>query len=152
VTQGALDPLVVRRHLGALRDALGTLRRHAGRTPAELRTNTELRWAVERGLQLCAQNALDVATHLVAAAGREAPDYATSIDRLAEAGVLPPEFAARFRGVAGFRNVLVHGYLEVDLDLVHQALDERLEEFDRFAALVEDYVERTSTTPASQGA
>jgi uncharacterized protein YutE (UPF0331/DUF86 family) len=149
VTKGALDPLVVRRHLGALRDALGTLRRHAQRTPAELRTNTELRWAVERGLQLCAQNALDVATHLVAAAGREAPDYATSIDRLAEAEVLPQEFAARFRGVAGFRNVLVHGYLEVDLGLVQQALAERLEEFERFAAFVEGYLERT---PASSGA
>ena len=149
MTQGALDPVVVRRHLGAIRDALATLRRHARRTPAELRTNTELRWAIERGLQLCAQNALDVATHLVAAAGREAPDYATSIDRLAEADVLPRDFAARFRGVAGFRNVLVHGYLEVDLVLVQQALAERLEEFERFAAFVEAYLERTSSGSAS---
>lgn len=145
MTQGALDPLVVRRHLGAIRDALVALRRHARRTSAELRTNTELRWALERGLQLCAQNALDVATHLVAAAGREAPDYATSIDRLAEAEVLPREFAARFRGVAGFRNVLVHGYLEVDLNLVQQALAERLEDFERFATFVEGYLERTPT-------
>jgi uncharacterized protein YutE (UPF0331/DUF86 family) len=145
-----LDPVVVRRHLAALRDALVALRRHARRTSAELRSNTELRWALERGLQLCAQNALDVATHLVAAAGREAADYATSIDRLAEAGVLPQEFAARFRGVAGFRNVLVHGYLEVDLDLVQQALAERLEEFERFAALVEDYLERVSAPSGSR--
>jgi uncharacterized protein YutE (UPF0331/DUF86 family) len=152
VTQGALDPLVVRRHLGALRDALAALRRHTRRTSAELRSNTELRWALERGLQLCVQNALDVATHLVAAAGREAPDYATSIDRLAEAEVLPREFAARFRGVAGFRNVLVHGYLEVDLDLVQQALAEWLQEFERFAAFVEDYLERTSTSSGSPGA
>ena len=149
MTKGSLDPLVVRRHLGALRDALTALRPHARRTPAELRSNTELRWALERGLQLCAQNALDVATHLVAAAGREAPDYATSIDRLAEAGVLPLDFAARFRGVAGFRNVLVHGYLEVDLDLVQQALAGRLEEFERFAAFVEGYLERTPTGPGS---
>lgn len=145
MTRGSPDPLVVRRHLGALRDAGATLRLHAGHTAAELRANTELRWTLERGLQLCAQNALDVATHLVVAAGREAADYATAIDPLAEAGVFPAAFAARFRGVAGFRDVLVHGYLEVDLDLVQQTVAGRLDEFERFATFVEDFLERAST-------
>jgi uncharacterized protein YutE (UPF0331/DUF86 family) len=88
---------------------------------------------------------LVVRRHLVAAAGREAADYATAIDRLAEAGVVPAAFAARFRGVAGFRNVLVHGYLEVDLDLVQQTVAGRLDEFERFATFVEDFLERAST-------
>lgn len=66
--------------------------------------------------------------------------------------MLPREFAARFRGIAGFRNVLVHGYLEVDLDLVQRALAERLEEFERFAAFVEDYLERAPTSSGSSGA
>jgi uncharacterized protein YutE (UPF0331/DUF86 family) len=44
----------------------------------------------------------------------------------------------------------VHGYLEVDLDLVQQALAERLEEFERFAALVEDYLERVSAPSGSR--
>src|SRR5262249_40550194 len=38
-------------------------------------------------------------------AGRDAPDYASAIDLLPELGVLPSEFAARLRGIAGFRNV-----------------------------------------------
>ena len=142
MTKGSLDPLVVRRHLGALRDALAALRPHARRTPAELRSNTELRWALERGLQLCAQNALDVATHLVAAAGREAPDYATSIDRLAEAGVLPRDFAARFRGVAGFRNVLVHHYLLLRVELVHAKLRGVPDDLEAFARALLAYLDR----------
>ncbi len=65
---------------------------------------------MERGLQLCAQNALDVAAHLAASTGHDVPDYASAVDRLGEMGILPPDFAARFRAVAGFRNVVVHAY------------------------------------------
>ena len=143
MTRGRPDPEVVRRHLLAITEALARLRRHAGCSAEELRRDPELRWAMERGLQLCAQNALDVATHLAAAAGRDAPDYATAIDRLAEIDALPEEFARRFRSVAGFRNVLVHGYLEVDLDVVARLLGERLTDFDLFVDHLERFLARS---------
>ena len=47
-----------------------------------------------------------------------------------------------FRNVAGFRNVLVHGYLDVDLDVLHRLLHERLGDFEIFAARVESYLDR----------
>jgi uncharacterized protein YutE (UPF0331/DUF86 family) len=142
MSPGGVDAGVVRRHLLGLDGALKNLARHAGRSLAELRTDSDERWAVERGLQLCAQNVLDVATHLAAAAGLDTPDYATAIICLAEIGVLPEQFAERFRSVAGFRNVLVHGYLEVDLVVVHRVLNERLRDFSEFAGYVESYLER----------
>jgi len=132
MSPGQLDVELVRRHLAALDRAVQQLRRHSGRPLDALRDLDEA-WAIERGLQICVQNCLDIATHLAAAAGRDVPDYATAIDRLEELGVLPGEFARRFRSVAGFRNVLVHGYLEVDPALVHRVLNERLEDFGSFA-------------------
>lgn len=95
---------------------------------------------MERGLQLCAQNALDIATHLAASAGRDAPDYASAIDVLGDIGVLPAGFALRFRGIAGFRNVLVHGYLGVDPARLHQLLNSGLGDLAEFARLVEAHV------------
>jgi len=142
MTRGQADPEVVRLHLAALREALANLRRHASRTAGELRANADLRWTVERGLQLCVQNALDVATHLAAASGLDSPDYATAIDRLAELSVLPAEFASRLRPIAGFRNVLVHGYLQVDLDIVELVLKERLHDLETFAGSIETYFAR----------
>lgn len=137
MSPGGIDREVVRRHLLALDRALETLGRHRGSTPADLAADRELRWVVERGLQLCAQNALDIATHWAAAAGHDVPDYASAIDRLAELEVLPHELAARFRAVAGFRNVLVHGYLDVDLEIVAEALHTRLDDFVEFARRIE---------------
>jgi uncharacterized protein YutE (UPF0331/DUF86 family) len=142
MTRGDPDPEVVRRHLGALREALANLRRHSGRTAQALGADADLRWAVERGLQLCVQNALDIATHLAAAAGLDAPDYASAIDQLAELSVISREFAARLRPMAGFRNVLVHGYLRVDLGVVQRVLAESLDDLERFASSVENHISR----------
>ncbi len=145
MTQGRLDTAVVRRHLLALDEALQVLRSHQGRSMEELVSDPEERWIVERGLQLCAQNALDVSTHLAASTGRDVPDYATAIDRLGEMGVLPHDFAARFRGIAGFRNVVVHAYLDVDIAILHRVLNDHLDDFSVFARHVESYLASPDT-------
>jgi len=137
VTPGQIDRHVLDRHLIALRQALAALRRHAGVSPQSLRADSDLRWIVERGLQLCAQNALDISSHIASAAGLDPATYGSSIDCLVEANVLPAQFGERFRGVAGFRNVLVHGYLDVDLDLIAGLLRESLDDFEEFASYVE---------------
>ena len=141
MTGGKADRAVVGRHLAALREAVAHLRRHAACSAAELAADADLRWSVERGLQLAAQNVLDVATHVCASAGREPADYAGAIDTLGEIGVVPRAFAARLRGIAGFRNVLVHAYLDVDLDVVEQVLRTSLEDMAEFADRVEQYLD-----------
>ena len=35
------------------------------------------------------------------------------------------------------RNILVHGYLAVDIDILHRLLNERLDDFIEFAACIE---------------
>ena len=145
MTPGHADRRVLDRHLIALRATVAALRRHAGTSPGALRADSDRRWAVERGLQLCAQNALDIASHIGSAAGFDPETYGSSIDCLIRANVLPRAFGDRFRGVAGFRNVLVHGYLEVDLDLLATILAEHLDDFEEFAR----HVERWLANPAN---
>ena len=140
MSPGQADPAVVRRHLLALDEAVQNLRRHAGRPLTALQTDPDERWTVERGLHLCAQNALDIATHLAASGGHDAPDYASAIDALGDLGALPGDFARHFRAIAGFRNVLVHGYLHVDVSRLHQLLNAGLDDFADFARFVEDHL------------
>ena len=61
-------------------------------------------------------------------------------DELGRLGVLSREFVQEFRSVAGFRNVLVHGYLDVDLDVLYALLHDRLGDFESFAADIEAYL------------
>lgn len=142
MTAGELDAATVRRHLLALDAAVVQLRKYRGRTVDELRSSLELLWVVERGLQLCAQNVLDVATHVAVKEGMDVAEYAAAIDALGQLGVVSPELAGRLRGLAGFRNVLVHGYLEVDVERLHALLDSRLDDFVQFAAAVDAWLRR----------
>jgi len=150
MSPGEIDVDVVRRHLFALDEALRTLRKHRDLTVSDLESDQEKRWIVERGLQLCAQNVLDVATHIAASTGHDVPDYAAAIDRLVDAGVLPRHFAARFRALAGFRNVLVHGYLEVDVAIVHRLLTDDLADFTEFARHVNAFISRQQDEPGTR--
>ena len=147
MTPGRIDRQVVERHLLALRQALAALRRHADVSPQYLRTDSDRRWIVERGLQLCAQNALDIASHIASGAGLDPTTYGSTIDCLVEANVVPAQFGERFRGIAGFRNVLVHGYLDVDLDLITTLLRESLDDFEEFAGHVEQWLAEDVTPP-----
>ncbi len=142
MSPGKFDAEVVRRHLVSLDQALRQLRRHQHISREELSADRDLTWIVERGLMVCAQNVLDIATHLVASAGLDAPDYATALDELAEIGVLEREFTKRFRGIAGFRNVLVHAYIDVDVDRLYELLNSRLDDFAEFARSVHAYMKK----------
>lgn len=144
MTPGLPDRRAVERWLIALRRSVFVLRRNAGCTPEDLRSDIDRRWAIERGLQLAAQAALDIATHLGSALGLDPLTYGSAIDCLVEAKVLPSNFGARFRRIAGFRNVLVHGYLDVDLDLVAEILSGQLDDFEEFARHVERWFAESS--------
>lgn len=144
MTPGNFDRRIVDRHLLALREAVRELQRHAGVTPNELRADTDRRWAIERGLQVCTQNALDIAAHLCATAGRDSSTYRSSLDCLVKVGVLPADFGDSFSSIAGFRNVLVHNYLDIDLDAVAGMLGEHLADFETFASHIEAWCGKAS--------
>jgi uncharacterized protein YutE (UPF0331/DUF86 family) len=78
---------------------------------------------------------LDVGNHLLAGAFSRTPEtYEQILDALTTEGVLSAALRAELKGLGGFRNVLVHGYLDVDIERVIRALDRAPERFESFAA------------------
>jgi uncharacterized protein YutE (UPF0331/DUF86 family) len=89
----------------------------------EIESDLEKRWAIEHGLQVSIQIVIDVGNHILASVGEnQIDDYASILDKLGQRNILPPQFAAKIRGMAGFRNILVHEYAEVDLRAVYDVL------------------------------
>ena len=129
--------------LSAIRRAVERLRPHQATSLDDYLKDPDRQWLVERGLHLAAEATLDVCNHLAAALQLPPPeDYTQAVDRLGEADVLPAAFASQFRKIGGFRNVLVHAYLEVDPRQVHQVLRDHLDDFLTFARYVGEYLER----------
>lgn len=120
-----VDAERVRRRLAELDRRLASLRRLHQLGRARYLADPDVRTLAERHLQIALQAALDIALHIAAEdAGRTPEDYGDAFVLLGELGVLEPGLASRLRGPAGMRNVLVHGYADLDEALVWAALED----------------------------
>jgi len=137
-----IDRASVCRRLHALERYTVELERLASELTRE-RFDADLgtQWMVEHGLQLAIEPVLDVGSHMVSAERMGAPDsYRQVIELLGERGVLPADFVRRAASMPGFRNVLVHDYLAVDLSVVWRMLQEGPEQFREFLRHVSAFV------------
>ena len=76
-------------------------------------------WVAERGLQLGAEAIFAIGNHVLSAHFGVSPkDYEDIIVQLAACGVIDDAVRQRLKGLGGFRNILVHGYLRIDPDRV----------------------------------
>ncbi|MDZ7809427.1 MAG: DUF86 domain-containing protein [Arhodomonas sp.] len=92
---------------------------------------TDIREArfVEHTLQLAIQAALDVASHLVSTRRLGEPQTNRALfDALHREGVIDESLADTLHAMAGFRNILVHGYQEVDTEVVRDILQNHLDD------------------------
>lgn len=94
-------------------------------------------------LQLAIQAALDIASHVVSARRFGEPTTNRNLfDLLEREQWIPAELAARLRDMAGFRNVVVHGYESVDLAVVCDILDHRLGDLLEYCGIIRGRVDR----------
>ncbi len=129
--------------LRALDQYVDELEKYRALSYEEFAAKTQHYWAVEHGLQLAIQSLLDVGNHILAAeTARQVEEYRDIIVALGEEGILPPAFASRILGMAGFRNVLVHRYRQVNLREVYDHLQNDLDDFRRFARYVTEWLSR----------
>ncbi|MGI8814279.1 MAG: type VII toxin-antitoxin system HepT family RNase toxin [Pseudonocardia sp.] len=128
-----VDPLRVRSMLDRLGAEITALRRLAARSTEELLGDDDLLAAVKYRFVIAIEVCIDAGRHIVASEGLRAPlDYADVFTVLAEASLLAADVTADMRDTARFRNLLVHGYAQVDDDRVVEILRTRLDDLERF--------------------
>jgi uncharacterized protein YutE (UPF0331/DUF86 family) len=125
-------------------ERLVELRRHLDHL-REIRPRITGREALERDLSLhndvlfslltVCQLVIDVAGDLSARRGDRFEDYTEAVRNLARDPRFPAEVVRDLERLPGFRNVLVHEYVALDMDRVIEALD-RLEPVETFLEIV----------------
>lgn len=110
--------------LVGLSEALEDLERYRDSvSPEDLTGDRDKRNMVLHALLVAIQSSIDLAQHLIAENKLIRPDtYRQAFEILKEAGLLEGGLAERLEDLAGFRNVLVHVYANLDLKRVHQIL------------------------------
>ncbi len=105
--------------------------------PANLRSNLTRQDAIVLNLQRACESSIDAAMHLVRIHRLGVPqETRDAFDLLERAGHLDAVLASRLKKMVGFRNIAVHDYQKLNLDIVQRILDEHVEDFRAFSRLL----------------
>ena len=95
--------------------------------------------AIAANLQRATEQTIDLANHVIKKKKLGLPkESRESFEILAEAGVIPRDLAGRLRGMVGFRNVLMHEYRRLEISILVDVIENRLEDLLLFSNLVLD--------------
>jgi uncharacterized protein YutE (UPF0331/DUF86 family) len=135
------DPDLVAKKLAFVETCVADLRRLA--RPEELARDLKEERFVEHTLQLAIQAALDAASHIVSDERLGEPRTNRELfTLLGRSGILPSSLVATLEEMAGLRNVVVHGYQDVNLGVVRDVLEHRLDDLLAFSAALRAWLAR----------
>ncbi len=103
----------------------------------ELESNHTRQDAIVLNLQRVCEAAIDAAMHLVRIKRLGLPQESREAFRLLEdAGLLSTGLSKHMQAMVGFRNIAVHDYQKLNLDIVKAILSERLDDFRQYAKVM----------------
>jgi uncharacterized protein YutE (UPF0331/DUF86 family) len=109
---------------------------HAG-DDRNLLDNQTRQDAIVLNLQRACETSIDAAMHLVRVRRLGIPqDTREAFDMLERAGIIDATLCGQLKKMVGFRNVAIHEYQKLNLDVVRAIITERLEDFLDFARVL----------------
>lgn len=137
-----VDRQTLAKKLEYLRKQLDALEVYRVLPKEELLAVQEKRLAVERLLELSIQSVIDCSRLLVSLEDlRSIRDERDALLILAHKNIVPQDLADRLLQAKGFRNVLVHDYVDIDPDLLCQHLQEDTGYLWAFARALAEYLQ-----------
>ncbi len=125
-------PEVIRRRLDKLSEHLQILERLARYSESEFLSDPEHYGSAERFLQLTLEALLDMGGHVIAEEGLGTVNQGRDIPRVfRENDYIDADLEERWIRMIGFRNILVHAYLELDRKRVYEVLQHGLDDLRR---------------------
>ncbi len=103
----------------------------------ELETNLTRQDSIILNLQRCCEAAIDLAMHVVRARRLGLPQESReAFTLLRDAKIIDEVLTSHMQAMVGFRNVAVHSYQKLSLEIVRFILDENLGDFRQFCSIM----------------
>ena len=115
-----LDVVIVK--INTIKRCLNRIAAVTGMAPAKLEDIT-LQDVFVLNLQRAAQACIDLAVHVIASEDLGIPaDLRENFSLLEESGIISRDVSTKMKKMAGFRNLAVHEYQSLDLDVLKSIL------------------------------
>ncbi len=136
---------LIQEQLKELDTVLEELSKYRKTSREELAASLSLRWVIERGLLAAATLVFDLLDHILTAAfGEYSQTYEDSLRLAHQKGILSEELYSRMKGLGGFRNIIVHEYVRVDLRPLCENLNKAFQVFPAFSAEIQEWLRQAS--------
>ena len=106
----------------------------------EVRSDAGKVHIAERLFQLIVDTMSDINIHILEAKDRPYDGTESSFLALGELGVLPVDFAEKLAPVVGLRNIIVHRYEKLDVDLFLKSLYGNRDDFKKYVVHISDFI------------
>lgn len=127
--------------LAYLADKLERLKQFQSMGMEEFNADDRNEATVERYFQTAIEAAIDIAQLITIDKQLEKPgEIRTQFSILADADILPKELAEKLNMAKRFRNVLVHEYVSIEREYIHQALKYDIRDLEHYVGVVARYL------------
>ena len=124
---------VLLKKISGMRHNLSRLREQQSFTIEAFKDNLDAQDIVLHNLRLAIQGAIDISTHIISDEGWGIPGSLNEIFYiLQDKGVLTSELTEKMVSAVGLRNILVHEYEKVNLDIVYDIFQNHLADLEDF--------------------
>ncbi len=132
---------VIENKLESLRRCVERVSEKTPATLAELAGDFDAQDVIVLNLSRAVQLAVDIGSHLMSESKLPAPTSMRKVfDGLQVMSVVSEAVAVRMKNAVGFRNIAVHCYDDLNLNIVFSICTQRLDDFKQFAKEVHNFL------------
>lgn len=134
-------------HMRELEEALRDWERYQRIPEEQFLQDRDTQNMVHHAMLLSIQSAIDMATDVIAEGRLRKPfTYRETFEVLADEGIIHESLARDLANLAGFRNVLVHIYWNLDLKQVYAILQHDLAVLREFSLVMKEHIAESGST------
>ncbi len=109
---------------------LETLKTYKNYQEEEFLSNFTIQLSTERALEICINICIDIGSHILVSIGNNnSESYKDIFINLGKEQIISIPFAKKMSNMVGFRNILGHFYMEIDIRRVYQLLQTEIDDF-----------------------
>ncbi len=128
-------------HMRELEEALRDWERYQRIPKEQFLQDRDTQNMIHHAMLLSIQSAIDIATDVIVEERLRKPfTYRETFEVLAGEGIVPESLARDLSNLAGFRNVLVHIYWDLDLKQVYAILQHDLAVLRAFSVIMKEHI------------
>ncbi len=131
------DKEKIAKRISEIQTAVDHLRRYTSLDVKEFLSNDEQIAAAKYHLLIMIEGCISICTHISTKELHRIPEgYSTCFDILTENNIIDSELGSRLQKMAGFRNLLIHQYWEIDNQKVYRFIKSDIADVARYIEII----------------